>query len=457
MSLSYSSASAVRRPISGIKAHFAGQGSLDADGGLHVPAAAAPRWDSVLPVAAAPPPAGAEPPASVSWALRAPLHEILGLAQLLRLDGELSPLQAARVDGVLGAGKRLLERLDQVLNEAASGASAGAPRRWRDIEPATDEDPMPTAAAAQAVLATPHGRRLHVMIVDDALVSRDIAAAFLRAAGHTVTLLRDGAEAVAAATRLDVDVVLMDLRMPGLDGLGATRQIRALDGKRGRVPILALTALAFTEDAAACRAAGMNGHLAKPFRFDTLCDAVLRAANGGDGWADLDHPAGSAGPRVISLSARTVVPGGALDGESGVGLAWVDIANPWHRAPVGQHVAMPHAVPAQGIEGPFKLTLTAVGGPDKRRLVDTRPHCEPPPDLALHEFHWLVYVKPDFAAIRAFNTSCDLWRWSNGSWRSVAVPGAQFSREEMHDQGWRYCGPCADKMAMIEVSAAGTA
>ena len=58
----------------------------------------------------------------------------------------------------------------------------------------------------------------------------------------------------------------MDMRMPGLNGLDATRQIRMLDGARGRVPIVAVTANALDEHAEACRLAGMSGHLAKPLR-----------------------------------------------------------------------------------------------------------------------------------------------------------------------------------------------
>jgi HPt (histidine-containing phosphotransfer) domain-containing protein len=77
---------------------------------------------------------------------------------------------------------------------------------------------------------------------------------------------------------IDFDVVLMDVRMPEMDGLEATRRIRALEGERGRVPIVALTAQAFTEQVAECRKAGMDSHLPKPFGPDTLLSAVLRAA-----------------------------------------------------------------------------------------------------------------------------------------------------------------------------------
>ena len=116
-----------------------------------------------------------------------------------------------------------------------------------------------------------------VLVVDDALMNRDIASAFLSAAGHIVTCVEGGADAVSAVAAADFDVVLMDVRMPGVDGLEATRRIRKLPGMRGCVPIVALTAQVFSEQTAECQRAGMDGHLAKPFDPKALLTAVARA------------------------------------------------------------------------------------------------------------------------------------------------------------------------------------
>ena len=117
---------------------------------------------------------------------------------------------------------------------------------------------------------------LDLLVVDDSEVNRDVAAAFLRSAGHRVSLAADGIEAVDAVVEGDFDIVLMDVRMPGMDGLEATRRIRSLAGKRGQVPIIALSAQTFSKQIRECIDSGMNSHLGKPFTHAGLLDAVHR-------------------------------------------------------------------------------------------------------------------------------------------------------------------------------------
>jgi CheY-like chemotaxis protein/HPt (histidine-containing phosphotransfer) domain-containing protein len=122
---------------------------------------------------------------------------------------------------------------------------------------------------------------LRVLVVDDMAMNRDIAQSFLKVAGHEVTCAETGIDAIAAVAAAQFDAVLMDVRMPGMDGLEATRRIRLLAGNGRNVPIIGLTAQAFAEQVEACHQAGMDGHLAKPYGPAALIDAVMSAVEHG--------------------------------------------------------------------------------------------------------------------------------------------------------------------------------
>jgi CheY-like chemotaxis protein len=113
-------------------------------------------------------------------------------------------------------------------------------------------------------------RHFRILVVDDNDINREIARSFVSAAGYEVDCVEGGVQAFAAAAERDYDAVLMDVRMPKMDGLEATRRIRLLPGLRGRVPIVAVTAQAFAEQIEECKNAGMNDHLAKPFTQERL-------------------------------------------------------------------------------------------------------------------------------------------------------------------------------------------
>ncbi len=117
-----------------------------------------------------------------------------------------------------------------------------------------------------------------VLLVEDNIVNRMIGAEMLRGFGLEVIEAEDGAQCVALLDRQRVDLVLMDLQMPVLDGYAATRQIRERESRLRlpRVPIVALTANAFDEDAAKSVVAGMDAHLAKPYAREQLRDLLQR-------------------------------------------------------------------------------------------------------------------------------------------------------------------------------------
>jgi signal transduction histidine kinase/DNA-binding NarL/FixJ family response regulator len=152
---------------------------------------------------------------------------------------------------------------------------------WVEIPVEPPPPPLPAAPPATAP------RR--ILLVDDEAICRDITAGQLRAAGHQVTEAADGAEAVRQAAAQAFDLVLMDMRMPGLSGLEACRAIRALDGARGTVPIVAVTADLSAPQQGGWQAAGITRYLGKPFRRAELLMAVAEAARGAP---DPDPPVG---------------------------------------------------------------------------------------------------------------------------------------------------------------------
>ncbi|TWA76494.1 signal transduction histidine kinase [Azospirillum brasilense] len=120
----------------------------------------------------------------------------------------------------------------------------------------------------------PSSRGARILLAEDLAMNRDLVIAMLTRAGHHVDAVPDGAAAVTAVQERAYDLVLMDVQMPVMDGLEATRRIRALPGAPGRVPILALSAGVLAVEVERCRQAGMDDHLAKPLEKNKLLAAV---------------------------------------------------------------------------------------------------------------------------------------------------------------------------------------
>ncbi|MEO1264217.1 MAG: response regulator, partial [Pseudomonadota bacterium] len=110
---------------------------------------------------------------------------------------------------------------------------------------------------------------LKILLAEDDIPNQRVAMAVLRTSGYEADVANDGAEAVAKVDTTHYDVILMDMNMPNMDGLEATRLIRKLPNGRD-VPIVGITANASSDDKAACLAAGMNQHMAKPVDWDRL-------------------------------------------------------------------------------------------------------------------------------------------------------------------------------------------
>ena len=121
-------------------------------------------------------------------------------------------------------------------------------------------------------------RPLRVLVAEDNKINQLVTRKMLEQQGHTMVLAENGLQAVERWSQGGHDLILMDWQMPEMDGLEATRQIRAQEAERDcrRIPIIALTANAMTEDRATCLAAGMDEMLAKPVTAEVLADTLAR-------------------------------------------------------------------------------------------------------------------------------------------------------------------------------------
>lgn len=123
---------------------------------------------------------------------------------------------------------------------------------------------------------------MKILVADDNIINQKVAGALLTRLGHSIRYAGDGAEALRAVEEESFDAILMDVQMPNMDGLAATRAIRALPDDRGRLPIIAMTAADSEEDTRLCLAAGMDGHVGKPFNPEKFFAQVeqCRVKNG---------------------------------------------------------------------------------------------------------------------------------------------------------------------------------
>jgi signal transduction histidine kinase/CheY-like chemotaxis protein/HPt (histidine-containing phosphotransfer) domain-containing protein len=125
-----------------------------------------------------------------------------------------------------------------------------------------------------------YGRVIRILVAEDNVTNQIVARSILKMEGIHIDVANNGSEAVAMAKGYPYDVIFMDMQMPEMDGLCATRAIRAEGGKLAAIPIVAFSANAYASDIEACLRAGMNGHVAKPVQKETLRSVVVDALSG---------------------------------------------------------------------------------------------------------------------------------------------------------------------------------
>ena len=179
--------------------------------------------------------------------------------------------------GGTGLGLSISRRLVE-----AMGGEIGADSRLGEGSRFWCVVPLPIATPVEATVgaADPPAPRagVRVLLADDNEANRELVGAILRAVGYEVDLAVNGAEAVAAVARGAYDLVLMDVQMPVLDGVSATRAVRALAGPAARTPVIALSANVLADQVETYRASGMDDHVAKPIAPGELLAKVARWA-----------------------------------------------------------------------------------------------------------------------------------------------------------------------------------
>ncbi|MFN3513778.1 MAG: response regulator [Phenylobacterium sp.] len=190
----------------------------------------------------------------MSHALRTPLNGVMGLAQALEAT-ELSPRQRTLAQEILASARELDGLVGGLL----------------DYGDAAHEADAAPAALPSTVEAAP----LRILAADDNPTNRKVLELMLGAAGAEVVSVENGREAVEAWRAGGFDLVLMDLRMPVMDGLAAIRAIRKAEGAGlPRAPIIVISANTSPDDLAASASAGADRHIAKPVRAETLFEAI---------------------------------------------------------------------------------------------------------------------------------------------------------------------------------------
>jgi PAS domain S-box-containing protein len=169
---------------------------------------------------------------------------------------------------------------------------------------------VPEAAEAPRSSSRPRGKPLSVLVVEDSPVNQKVARDLLTRQGHHAVVLGTGRAALERMESERFDVVLMDVQLPGMDGLEVTRRIRRDEKRTGRhVPIVAVTAHAVEGDREACLAAGMDAYVSKPIRSSQLLAAIEKITGAAVGHADAASPRKSDDVQVNLASALAAVDG----------------------------------------------------------------------------------------------------------------------------------------------------
>ncbi|WP_162888686.1 7TM diverse intracellular signaling domain-containing protein [Dechloromonas sp. HYN0024] len=194
---------------------------------------------------------------------------------------EQADSSTTRKYGGTGLGLAICKRLVQLMggNIGVDSQPGEGSTFWFAVRLAKAAAPTAADLSQQATPIEEQFRASHagvrVLLAEDEPVNQEVARELLESVGLIVDIANDGVEAVAMVKQADYRLVLLDLRMPNMNGFEAARAIRALPG-REKTPLLALTANAFSEDKALCTAAGIDEHIGKPVKPEALFATLFK-------------------------------------------------------------------------------------------------------------------------------------------------------------------------------------
>lgn len=184
-------------------------------------------------------------------------------------------LSTMRKFGGSGLGLTIVKRLVSAMDGKIVVQSVpGRGTTFTVFLPLKKTAPPKIAVTKRSAIKLPH---LSIIVADDNAVNRMVLSRLLEEDGHDVVTLSNGKEVVEYLANHDVNIILMDLQMPVLDGMSAVRKIRAMAGPRSTTPVIAVTAHVIPQHRQEIMDAGMNGFLGKPFRKEELQDALQQA------------------------------------------------------------------------------------------------------------------------------------------------------------------------------------
>jgi CheY-like chemotaxis protein/HPt (histidine-containing phosphotransfer) domain-containing protein len=214
----------------------------------------------------------------------------------------------------LAISKRLVELMGGeigVESELGSGSTF-----WIEVAlpRASDVLPVPSAPAD-----LPKSAPARILLAEDIEINQELARMLLEEAGHEVDIVWNGSEAIAAVQAKSYDLVMMDIQMPGVDGITATRRIRALASTAARIPILAMTANVLPQQVRQFKDAGMDDYIGKPMRREEVLRKLAKwLPETGPGNADPADAPGPSAPPSHSFDEKSFA-----DFKERMGAEWV--------------------------------------------------------------------------------------------------------------------------------------